>query len=302
MHGPAPVPEPARPEEWAEVFRLLFAGRDPRDRDDLVANALALLRRGEIDPDGLLVVRGSRGLIGAVACQPVPGRSGILFPPHTSPDQPAEALEDALLGRAIAWLRERGARLAQVMLADGEAGHAPALLRNGFSRMTVLVYLSRDLAWPLPEKPSRRLDFIPYNREDPVAFRETLARTWQDSADCPELHGVLTVEDALAGHEAQGPGQWWLVEEQGRPVGVVITVTAPDGPRRELAYLGVVPEARGRGVGREMLRETLARARAAGAREMTLCVDERNAAAFRLYRECGFEPFDWREVYLAIWQ
>jgi ribosomal protein S18 acetylase RimI-like enzyme len=188
-----------------------------------------------------------------------------------------------------------------VMLADGEAGHAPALLRNGFSRMTTLVYLSRDLAWPLPETPSRRLDFIPYNREDPAAFRETLARTWQDSADCPELHGVLTAEDALAGHEAQGPGQWWLVGGPGGPVGVIITVKAADGPRWDLAYLGVVPEARGRGVGREMLRETLARARAAGAREVTLCVDERNAAACGLYRGCGFEPFDRREVYLAVW-
>ncbi|GAB4069786.1 GNAT family N-acetyltransferase [Angustibacter speluncae] len=60
----------------------------------------------------------------------------------------------------------------------------------------------------------------------------------------------------------------------------------------ELAVVAfwVAPVARGRGVGRALLDDLEARARAAGAAAMTLEVADANDAAVRLYAAAGFEP------------
>jgi ribosomal protein S18 acetylase RimI-like enzyme len=64
--------------------------------------------------------------------------------------------------------------------------------------------------------------------------------------------------------------------------------------------MGVVPEARQQGFAREMLLRVLFEARAADVLNVTLSVDGRNRPAWNLYRSLGFEPFERREVYLAI--
>ena len=48
--------------------------------------------------------------------------------------------------------------------------------------------------------------------------------------------------------------------------------------------------------------KALAEARAAGASSLTLSVDARNRPASELYRGLGFESFDRREVFLAVWK
>jgi ribosomal protein S18 acetylase RimI-like enzyme len=81
---------------------------------------------------------------------------------------------------------------------------------------------------------------------------------------------------------------------------VLLLTAGADGDEWEVAYVGVVPEARGRGVGRELMHKAVFEARAAGAGRLTLSVDARNGPARALYREVGFEPFDRREVFLAV--
>ena len=69
----------------------------------------------------------------------------------------------------------------------------------------------------------------------------------------------------------------------------------------DLSYVGVVPEARRVGVGRDLVQKALAETKAAGASQLTLSVDTRNAPAWNLYAQLGFEVFDQREVFLAVW-
>ena len=56
--------------------------------------------------------------------------------------------------------------------------------------------------------------------------------------------------------------------------------------------LAVLPEHRGRGVGRRLLEEIERRARARGSSKLTLEVHATNEAAMRLYRRFGFGPWD----------
>ncbi|MEI8196475.1 MAG: GNAT family N-acetyltransferase [Phycisphaerae bacterium] len=60
----------------------------------------------------------------------------------------------------------------------------------------------------------------------------------------------------------------------------------------DLCYLEVKEQFQGRGLGRIMLRETIAAAYEAGATEATLTTDATNFAAMNLYRSEGFDPID----------
>ncbi len=80
-----------------------------------------------------------------------------------------------------------------------------------------------------------------------------------------------------------------LVEEPGPaspPVGLLLdTILVEEG---EILTLGVAPAARRQGIARLLLDDLFARARARGARRLSLEVAADNAAATRLYESCGF--------------
>jgi ribosomal protein S18 acetylase RimI-like enzyme len=304
--GATLTPEPARTEELGAAFRLLFQHLPPREQDRRVANALHLVQRGELDRAGILVLRGPDGLLGAFVCLPIPGASALAWPPAVVAGEHRLDREDRLLQHARAWLRSRGVKIAQALLAPDEVQLAPSLERNGFPHVTTLWYLRHDLHLPLRclGVPSR-LTFEPYDPANPSRFQGALLATYDSSLDCPEINGVRSIEEIIQGHQAQGlfdPTRWWLARAGDRPVGVLLTTEPPESRDWEVAYMGVVPQARRRGFGREILLQALAEARAAGASCLTLSVDARNRPAWGLYHSIGFQPYDRREVYLAVWR
>ena len=126
-------------------------------------------------------------------------------------------------------------------------------------------------------------------------------RTYEGTLDCPELNGRRTIEEIIAGHEHQGrfrPELWWLVQEGGRPVGVVLLTELPGPEGWELSYVGVVPEARRRGIGQTLSQWALHEAKQAGMPQLKVAVDTRNHPARQLYEKMGFVHHDQREVLL----
>jgi ribosomal protein S18 acetylase RimI-like enzyme len=297
------APERARTEDWAPAFRLIFQHLPPTERERRCANALHLLQRGDLNPHGLFVLRGKSGLRGAIVCQAVPGGGALFWPPGIA-GAPSVPDEDALIGHAIAWLRQQGAKLAQTLLDPKEAFLAAPLQRHGFAAVTRLWYMRHDLQIPVDclDTPTR-LDYQAF--DDGAAFRLTLARTYEQTHDCPEINGVRTIDEVLEGHRAQGvfdPARWWLALNAGTAVGVLLLTEMPESDAWEVAYMGIVLEFRRRGFGQEILLKALCEARAAEVPAVTLSVDARNQPAWNLYRRLGFEPFDQRLVYLAIWR
>jgi ribosomal protein S18 acetylase RimI-like enzyme len=301
-----PTPEPARPAEWAAAIRLIFQHLGPADRRTREATALQLLQRGELDPQGLFVLRGPRGLDGALLCLGVPGASALLWPPGVVVHPLQTAMENHLVRHALAWLHGRGARLVQALLAPQEEALAGPLLRNGFDAITELCYLQHERGEPLgPLDVPARLELRAFDESDPLPLQQTLLRTYEGTLDCPELGGLRSGEEVLAGHRAQGvydPDRWWLALDEGRPVGVLLMTALPETGEWDVAYMGVVPEARRRGFGREILLKALTEARAADVERVVLSVDVRNRPAWELYRSVGFEPYERRTVYLAVWR
>jgi mycothiol synthase len=295
---------PAVPAQQAAALRLAFQHLPVREREMRVANALGLLERHELDPAGVLAASADGSLLGSVICMTAPGASGLVWPPQAVEGAARHTVEDRLIQAASAWLRQRGAKLAQALLGPAEAILADPLERNGFAHVTRLLYLRHplELTTPALAVPDR-ITFLSYEQDRPQ-FHDTLLRTYVDSQDCPEVTGVRTIDEIIEGHRAQGkydPQRWWLALEGSQPLGVLLLTDTPELSSWDVSYVGVVPEARGRGIGRRLVLKALLEARLGEASQLTLSVDARNQPALRLYRGLGFESFDEREVYLAIW-
>src|SRR5262245_19530702 len=97
---PTATATPARPEEWTEAFQLVFQHLSPLERSARVANALRLVHTGELQRDGILVARGPSGLLGAIVCLPVPGASGLIWPPQVQSIPEKSEVEDLLVHQA----------------------------------------------------------------------------------------------------------------------------------------------------------------------------------------------------------
>ncbi|WP_425563996.1 bifunctional helix-turn-helix transcriptional regulator/GNAT family N-acetyltransferase [Nonomuraea longicatena] len=79
----------------------------------------------------------------------------------------------------------------------------------------------------------------------------------------------------------------WIAEADGRPVGCVFC-TGKDDTTAQLRMLLVEPSARGLGLGRRLVGEVVAHARASGYERITLWTRACLVGARRIYREAGF--------------
>jgi len=79
----------------------------------------------------------------------------------------------------------------------------------------------------------------------------------------------------------------WIAEKDGEPVGSVFLVKDTDSAAK-LRLLLVEPAARGLGIGRRLVEESVGFAQATGYREITLWTQSLLAAARRIYQAAGF--------------
>jgi ribosomal protein S18 acetylase RimI-like enzyme len=174
----------------------------------------------------------------------------------------------------------------------------------GFARLTQLHYLERGVLHPWADAPDGHLMWEGYTPAAHRDFSQVIERSYDGSADCPELTGLRPIEDVIASHKAAGrfrPDLWQLIKVPDRgnrtPAGcVLLTEIVPSTV--EIVYMGVVPSFRGRGLGEQLLRRALELSRAMGAQQITLAVDERNTAARRLYGRFAFARVAERTAFL----
>ncbi|MCX5672276.1 MAG: GNAT family N-acetyltransferase [Planctomycetota bacterium] len=203
-----------------------------------------------------------------------------------------EALAAQLLRAAAGHaFRRHGARLIQSLTEpEGASPLALAVERAGFDRLAVLSYMRRPIR---PEdrllEPPPSLAWHPYSLFRHRLFARTILSTYRESLDCPKLTGLRPINDTIATHKHTGtfrPRTWRLAIAEGKPTGVVL-VSENQG-RGDLVYLGVVPEARRRGIGRALMDRAIRDTAEVGLPQMGLAVDVSNIPAMRLYERAGF--------------
>lgn len=90
--------------------------------------------------------------------------------------------------------------------------------------------------------------------------------------------------------ESQGRAQavWVAASTDNRPLGYISCHLEAARQEGQIGLVGVSPEARGKGIGKSLVRAALDWYRLKNARRVTVATQGRNRAAQRLYQQCGF--------------
>ncbi len=291
---------PASTDEWAASLDLALQHLAPEERLQRRANVVGMLERGEIACDSILIAWHAGILTGALVAVPLKGASSLFWPPQVIPGVDAILVADALVRDGLDRMRLAGSKIAHSILPAADLPLAASLLRCNFRHITRLLFLRHKGPLVLQESSPVALSFETYHPRNQRVFHQTLEKTYQGSLDIPELNGRRTIDEVIAGHVGQGkfrPELWCLALLAGRPCGVAMLTDSGDGQGLEMAYLGVVPEARAQGIGRSLVQWALDQAFRAEPAQLMVAVDARNPAR-QLYEKMGFVPVDEREVLL----
>ena len=289
-------------EQQGEVLRLLFRHLAPDAQLALVTTLLAGSAAGALPMAGLL--RACRGdqLVGATWVQIQPGKTGVLWPPRLEPNGDPDTAQQ-LMAAANDFLSRHQVSLAQTLLEDPHSTDAELLVQNGYTHLADLLYLVSTEAFFPTEPPHCGLEFEPYSDRSRARLKAIVEQTYEHTADCPELNGSRDLEDVLTGYQATGvfsPEHWRIVRAAGEDVGCLLLADHPDAEQIELVYMGVVPAARGRGLGFQAAKYAQLLAHEAGRPRLVLAVDARNAPALGMYAAADFLRWDQRSVFVRV--
>ncbi len=286
----------------------------------MVNRLLAEVEQGTIDLTELWVARQADVMVGALLAQVYAGRTAALWPPEVSLDRMPGAriwrgsrnqVAADLIRQAVAGLRDAGVRVVQTLIErPGKAQQVEDLKLGGMPYVTDLIYLSRLTAGSVATRPTGlsvpRLVWAHYSPTTAAQFQTVLEATYEQSLDMPELMGARSLDDIQASHRATGHYQdelWQIgyLPQEPAAAAVLLMLDRPDRDAMEVAYLGLTPAARGRGLGRATVIHALEVARPLRAR-LELAVDSRNTPAKRLYTQTGFRPTEVRGVHLVAFR
>ena len=299
-----------------------FKSRDPTPRD-VVTAVVRQVGPGEIEP-GVRLLLGSNGqlsapaiaaefehvaahravdltamrvadlhgrLIAAALAVPTPGGTALLMLSTAGASQPVAMCIGRCAEASVAALSVDQPLLVQTLLEINEPYTAEALGTVGFEDLATLIYLQRQCERPMPA-PGRPegIAEVHYSTDTHAGFCEAILASYEQSLDCPPLHGRRNIEDVIAGHMATGdfdPKLWTLLLEKDKPIALLLLSRVSGHSTMELVYLGLATAARGRKIGDYLLKRALHETHAAGLRQLTLAVDANNAPALRLYHRHG---------------
>lgn len=288
------------PSRYAEALQLFFRDAPSHRRDEHLQWSLDRIATGEMKTDGLLGLYDGGSIVGCAFSQVFPDGYVSHWLPEVVGDN-SEG-EDLLMQRSLRRSEHAGGRIHQVMLEPERRHRSPSLIRNGFVYLTRVLNLvrTRSTSRPAPVRPEP-LGTVRLHAVEPRLFgtiQELIPRTHRDTLDCPELNGLQSPEEILAGYRisAPDPSLWRALECDSRFVGLTVVSRSPAA--LELNYLGVLPEYRRRGLAAVLLAELLDIAGMLGIETISANVDRRNLPARQLYESFGFEVAGMQEAFV----
>jgi mycothiol synthase len=299
---------PATNAELPAAIDLVFHRSAHPQRDRQIAAALEEIERTGPESQIVLVTQRNGTLVAAIWVQIQPGAIASLWPPGLVDGEPS-ATALTLIDLAAAKANSAGAQFLQSLLETDADAHAQWLRQCGFQHCTDLLYLV-SLRTAFPESPpGGQLHFEPCcdlpDRMERLAA--VVQRTYENTQDCAFVQGLRSIDDVLAGYKAVGvydPSRWFLVcaIDQNPPgqrdLGCLLLTEHPAEKNWELIYFGVVPEARGTGLGLKIVRQAQWLTGQSSAERLVLAVDAANSPAIAVYAAAGFEAWDRRSVFL----
>jgi ribosomal protein S18 acetylase RimI-like enzyme len=308
---------PVRPGDIMGMTRVILAARGLRgaELEVQIERDLARFRSQGvvemIEREALVAMHGAR-MVGVMRYGAFDGECH-LSRPEIDPAYREETVAAALLQGFWPHMEDevRKASVIDYPVADAAIGRVKTLgdvlLQSGFRELVERTDMALRLLKPIA--PQRdELVFTSYDKQMhdrffqafQSSFTGSLDPTMEWDAEHPE-ESFMLFRDRFGHHD---PNLWVLASDSsGRDVGFVLFQHFLGGRYAGdtvLLYTAVVPEARGRGYGEEIVREGLRRVRqrrGADAR-VSLTVSETNVPARRIYDRLGFRAVEDFSVYV----
>jgi mycothiol synthase len=294
--------EPVPPAAVAETLRFVVGGTRRDIPVALRAEAYERMIRHCGGRYGLWWARRDGRCVAASLV--VAGAGGVGMQFHCPPQAPGVEAGSIppVIRRASARALEEGISFVQTLVQSARHADAGLLEAGGFERLAELVYMNLDLGGPIQPEGLVGCRWRNYEQYDESELSAVIRGTYEQSLDCPALYGLRTLPQVIEGHKASGvfsPQSWWILDVAGRPAGCVLVNDSPSAAGdADLVYLGVVGYARGRGLGRAMVRHAARWAQQQRRVFMSVAVDSSNVYAMRIYDSEGFRQTDRRMAYI----
>ena len=256
--------------------------------------------RRELAPENLVVIARGDEFLGALVAECSAGRVGWIGEVSLL-NSAASDIARPLIRFASSRLAAAGARLVQALLPP-EDGLAPVFEASGFFEPTRILRMNSGSDTPfVSNRAAPALEWLAFSQDTRAEFERIVQLTYRHSLDIPELEGLRPIQEVIEGYRSAGSFRadlWQLSRRHGESVGCVLLLPWPQQSCCELQYMGVVPDARGQGLGRALCVRAIENARNSGAPDVFLWVDERNVPATRLYESLGFQETERRRLFL----
>lgn len=286
-----------------EALSLVLCDLAPSQRQEIAATFFESSNTSPIAGGGLFVALRGEQLCGAAWGQLQSGNTAIFWPPQLTPGEMDQTA--CQLARSVtAELDRVRVAMAQALLPPADGTHVHVITAVGFCHLADLLYLSWEAGqFGVPAHTGREIEFAAYQTSQLERLSTLIERTYEGSHDCAALNGARRIEDVIAGYRATGvfrAENWLIARHAGQDVGVLILADHPHARHWELVYMGLAPEARGRGWGRQITQHAQLLAERAQVERIVLAVDASNESALRMYRTAGFQSWDHRCVYVRF--
>ena len=290
--------------ERPAALELVLSAQPADHRQEQIAEWLAEAENAK-SLAGLWVADRGGQLLGASLARCQPGKSATVWPAQVIDVSLATTLAPKLLVAVMASLAAEDVRSVQALLPAGIGSEHDQLSAAGFDCVAELLLQvcfldKRSAVDNVPPGAGSGLTFVPYGSQFRSRLCGIVQATYQGSLDCPTLDRARDVHDVLEGYAAHGDGGtsgWFLVERSGVDAGCLLLAHDRRLGYTELVYMGLVPEARGHGLSRELVRYAQELARNEGLLRMSLAVDAANSPAIAAYQRGGFITWEKKGAY-----
>ena len=225
------------------------------------------------------------------------GGTADLSGPRVPEGVPFAESAGALLSAAERIVARHGATVLQSFTPPDAAPLHAAYRAAGFADLGAFLALNHPLLGftPADHAADPFDERVPLTAATHARFAAVYERTYEGSADVILGGQADPARDFAAHLEGGSPDLCTLFVVDGRDAGLVLARRIGANPQEPdpgrlwgLDYLGLVPVARGRGLGRAMLEDLLTKAKEEEAGGVECEVADANAPARRLYEAAGF--------------
>jgi mycothiol synthase len=287
----------------AEALALVLCDLAPSQRREVARIFMSVDDEAELAREPLFVARRGEHVCGAAWGQRQSGNIAVFWPPQLAAGEDKHTVYP-LAEAVVRDLDETAIDLTQTLLQSPDIETIRVMRHVGFRHEADLLYLTCEAArFPLAAPEPCEIEYEVYSATQRGRLTQLVERTYVDTLDCTALNGARDIEDVINGYQATGifrPENWLFLRVDGRDVGVLLLADHSQSRQWELMYMGLVPEVRGRGWGRQIARYAQWLGRGACVERILVAVDATNAPAAAAYRSTGFEIWDRRAVYLRF--